>query len=54
MKAFLLGCFPKDADTVSMQAGVIGLVARLYKFVCIKEKEILLKIEEIVALRDIC
>ena len=54
LKAFLLGCFPEDSDTESLQAEVIGRVARSYKLVCFEEKELLLEIEELVALRDLC
>ena len=34
LKAFLLGCFPEDLDTASIQSNVIGQVARSYKLVC--------------------
>ena len=52
--SFLTGRFPAEEDTSKLEAEVVRRMARRYKLLCLKENEMLLEVEELVTLRDLC
>ena len=52
--SFLVGCFPNDEDTKSLEEQVIRQMAERHDLISLKKKDLLLEVEELVTLRDLC